>query len=282
MELPDGVGEPVPVVVRESPRPQLVLIQPPDRSQHSHRELAPRHFHAEHRDGKLVLHRDVLGHVERKRGLSHRGASGDDDQVPRLQSRGLAIEVAVARRNAGDVRRVVLVVQEVDAFHDLREQGLDLHESLARPRPGLGDLEDLGLGLVEQLPDVLAHAVQGAVGDLGRHLDQFPQDRALAHDLGVAPHVVCRRRIAGKSREVGNAAGLVLVLAYLDRLVHRDHVGGPAALDQPGDVAEDAAVVVPVEIAVGDDVADLVEGAVVDQESPEHGLLRVDRMRRNL
>src|SRR6266851_2669078 len=83
------------------------------------------------------------------------------------------------------------------------------------PCRGLGDLEDLGLGLVEQLPDILAHAVQGAVGDLGRDLDEFPQDRALPHDLGVAPHVVRRRRVAGKGREVGHAAGLVLVLAYL-------------------------------------------------------------------
>src|SRR6266851_2076397 len=57
---------------------------------------------------------------------------------------------------------------------------------------------------------------------------------------------------------------------------------GLAALDQSGNVAEDAAVVVPIEIAVGHDVADLVEGAVVDQEAPEHRLLCVDRMRRNL
>jgi len=113
-------------------------------------------------------------------------------------------------------------------------------------------------------------------------IDEFPEDRALAHDLGVAPHVVRRRRVAGKCRKIGDAAGLVLVLAYLDRFVHRDHVGGLAALDQSGNVAEDAAVVVPVEIAVGHDVADPVEGAVVDQEAPEHRLLCVDRMRRNL
>jgi len=93
---------------------------------------------------------------------------------------------------------------------------------------------------------------------------------------------VRRGRVAGKGREVGDAACLVLVLARLHRLVHRDDVGGLAALDQPGNVAEDAAVIVPVEIAVGDDVADFVEGAVVDQKASQHRLLGVDRMRRNL
>src|SRR5207244_6876973 len=104
-------------------------------------------------------------------------------------------------------------------------------------------------------------------------LDEFTEDRALPHDLGVAPHVVRRRRVAGKRRKIGDAAGLVLVLAYLDRLVHRDYVGGLAALDQSGNVAEDAAVVVPVEIAVGHDVADLVDGDVVDPEAREDRLL---------
>src|SRR4029077_15360268 len=99
-------------------------------------------------------------------------------------------------------------------------------------------------------PDILAHAIQSTVGDLGGNLDEFPQDRALADDLGVAPHVVRRGRVAGKSREIGNAAGFVLVLAYLDRLVHRDHIGGLAALDQSGNVAGELPEIGSAEISI--------------------------------
>ena len=82
--------------------------------------------------------------------------------------------------------------------------------------------------------------------------------------------------------EVGQAAGAVLVLARLDRLGDRDHVGRLALLDQLGDVAEDAAVVVAVEILGRDQVGDLVEGLVVEQQAAQQRLLGLDRMRRHL
>src|SRR5882724_4406073 len=194
----------------------------------------------------------------------------------------IAVEVAVARGNAGDVRRIVLVVQQVDALHDLSEQRLDFHEALTGPGPRLGDLEDLRFGLIEQLTDLLAHAVQSAIGDLGRDLDEFPQDRAFAHDLGVAPDVVGRRRASRERRQVGDTPGLVLVLARFYRLVDSDHVGRLALFDETGNVAENPPVIVPIKVIAADIVAHLVEGAVVDEQPPQHRLLRVDRVRRQL
>jgi predicted aspartyl protease len=47
-------------------------------------------------------------------------------------------------------------------------------------------------------------------------------------------------------------------------------------------VAEDAAVVVAVEIRLGDLVGDAVPGAVVEQQAAEQRLLGLDRMRRQL
>ena len=84
------------------------------------------------------------------------GRAGDDDQVARLQARGHLVEVDVAGRHAGDVRRVVAVVEVVDPLEHARQHRLDLEQALVAARARLGDLEDLRLGLVEQLPDLLA------------------------------------------------------------------------------------------------------------------------------
>jgi hypothetical protein len=46
-------------------------------------------------------------------------------------------------------------------------------------------------------------------------------------------------------------------------------------------VAEDAAVVVAVEVLRGDQVGDLVEGVVIEQQAAQQRLLRLDRMRRH-
>ena len=68
----------------------------------------------------------------------------------------------------------------------------------------------------------------------------------------------------------------------LQGLEHRHHVGRPAGLDQARDVAEDAPVVVAVEIALGDLVGDAVPGAVVEHQAAEQRLFGLDRMRRQL
>src|SRR6185503_8584223 len=53
-------------------------------------------------------------------------------------------------------------------------------------------------------------------------------------------------------------------------------------LDQPRDMAPDAAMVVAVEVLPRDDVGDPVEGLVVEQQRAEQRLLRLDRVRWNL
>jgi len=52
------------------------------------------------------------------------------------------------------------------------------------------------------------------------------------------------RRILGERAQVGDAAGLVPILARLDRFEHGNHVGRPAGFDQLADMAKDATVVV--------------------------------------
>jgi hypothetical protein len=131
------------------------------------------------------------------------------------------------------------------------------------------------------LPDLLAGGVEGALGDLGGHGCEAPLHRALAHQLGVAAHVERARRVLRQRGEIGAAAGLVLVLARLDRLVDRDDVGGPVGADQLRHMAPDAPVVVAVEVLAGDQIRDAVEGLVVQEERAEQRLLGFYRMRRH-
>jgi len=240
------------------------------------------HLHAEDRHRHQRMQRDVLGDIERERGLAHRGTPGDDDQLARLQARGLGVEVVEAGRHPGDVGGIVAVVEVIDALQHAREHRLDLLQPHAVPGAGLADLENARLGLVQELPHLLAARAERALGDLGGDLGEAPLHRALAHQLRVAPDVERARGVLRQRPEVGGAPGLVPVLARLDRFRHRDHVGGSAGLDQLRDVAPDAAVVVPVEVPGRDQVGDAVECLVVEEQPAEERLLRLDRVRRNL
>jgi hypothetical protein len=283
VELAHRVGEVRPLLVVQAPGAQLVLVDLGDRGKHAHRELARAHLHAEdgHRQAHARVQRHVLGDVEREGGLAHRGAPGDDDQVAGLQARGLLVELGEAGGHAGDVRRVVLVVEVVDALVDAREDRRDAEQPLVLARAGLGDLEDLRLGLVEQLVHVLAGRGEGGLGDLGGDVREAPLHRALADELRVAPDVERARGVLRERREVGRPARLVLVLARLDGFGDRDHVGRPSRLDEARDVPPDAPVVVAVEVLARHQVGDAVEGLVVEQQCAEQRLLRLHRVRRN-
>ena len=46
------------------------------------------------------------------------GLSGDDDEIAGLQARRHLVEIGEAGGNAGDVRRIVAVVQRLDPLDD--------------------------------------------------------------------------------------------------------------------------------------------------------------------
>ena len=190
----------------------------------------------------------MLGDVERERRLAHARPAGDDDEIAPLQAGGALVQIVVAGRNAGDVRRVVALIERFHPLHDAREQLLDVVESLLTPGTGLGNLEHFGLGLVEDLPDVLAGRVERRIGDFGAHFDQLSHDCAVANDLGIATDVLRRRSVLRQRAEIGEAPGPVAVLAGLDGLVDRHHVSRAAFLYELGDVAPDAPVIVAIEV----------------------------------
>ena len=61
----------------------------------------------------------------------------------------ILVEIGEAGGHAGDVGRIVAVVERLDALDDLRQQRADLLEVLLPARALLGDVQDLRFGLVE-------------------------------------------------------------------------------------------------------------------------------------
>ena len=208
-----------------------MLVDAGNRAEHASGELARAHLHAENRHRQAIDDGDMLGDVERQGRLAHRRTAGHDDQVAALQARGHFIELRITGRHAGDIGRIILAVEVIDFIEHAGEHRLDLEQSLILARAGLGDLEDLRLGLVKELPHLFAAWRKCALGNFGRHLRQAPLHRALAHQLGVAAHVERARRVLRQRREISGSAGLVLVLARLDRLGDGDHVGRTVVLE---------------------------------------------------
>ena len=100
----------------------LCCIDPPERSHHTHRQLLAAHFHAEDRHRHLLPDGHILGDVHGERGLAHRRAAGDDDQVAGLQAGGHVVQIGEAGGDAGDRR--LGTEQRVDAVDRLGQQRL--------------------------------------------------------------------------------------------------------------------------------------------------------------
>ena len=94
-------------------------------------------------------------HVERERGLSDRGARGEDDEVAGVHAGQQLVEFLEAGGHAG---HVLLALEQL---LELREG--DLQQLVDRPEvardPLVGDLEDEPLGVLDDLVEVVGCVV---------------------------------------------------------------------------------------------------------------------------
>jgi hypothetical protein len=197
---------------------------------------------------------------------------------PSCRPGGHLVQVDEARRLPGDRSRIL--VELVQAAHDVGEQGRHLREALARAPARLPDLEDLGLGLVQELARLAPLGGIGRVRDIGPDLGQLAHDRPLANDLRVAADVGGRRRAGGELVQVRDAAHVPDLAIDLQRLGDREHVRRLVVLDELGDGAPQHAVVRAVEIRLADEVADPVPCGIGEQQPAQHRLLGFHRVRR--
>ena len=272
-------GEPRPVVVPQRAGPNPLLVDSPERGEHSHGELLGRHLHAEHDDRQLGADRRRLDDVHRERGLPHRGPPRDDHQVAVLQARGLAIEIRESGRHPGD--RVFTPRQLVDALHHAGEHVLYGYGLPPARAASLRDLEDAAFGVVEQIGHSAALGTERRIRDLGAGPDQVAEHRALADDLRVRDDVRGAGGVLGELGEVGEATGRFELTVPVEPLGDGDGIAWLTVLAQARDRVEHRAVVAAIEVRPGEDVGDPVPGAVVDEHSPQHRLLGLDRVRRD-
>ncbi|MCY1258040.1 hypothetical protein D9M70_62410 [compost metagenome] len=195
-----------------------------------------------------------------------------------MQAAGFLVEVGVAGGQAGD--GVVGVEQGVDAVDGLGQQVVDAHRATGF-RSGLGDLEDLPFSLVENLGGSATFRVERAVGDFGTDTDQLAQRRPFANDLRIGLDVGDGRGVFRQFTEVTEATDL-RSLTFLVQLLGQGHdVDRHVLIGQLGDRTENQAVVMSIEIAVGDLIEHTLPGVVVQHQTTEYSLFGFDGMRRH-
>jgi hypothetical protein len=173
----------------------------------------------------------MLGNVDGQCRLAHGRAGRQHDQVAGLHARGHAVQVVKAGGHTRDVVRVVgHLLHPVQQFD---HQAVHALEALLHARAFFADVEDLLLGLVQDLVHRLALGVEGVGGDLVAGADQLAQDGALAHDLGIAADVAGAGHVLRQRVQVGQPPHLLGLAQTLQLLVDRDDVGRLAGIDQP-------------------------------------------------
>jgi hypothetical protein len=171
--------------------------------------------------GKLEAQCDVLADVERERGLAHRRPARHDHEVAFLQAGGHSVQVAVTGGHAGDVGRVVAVVQRLDAVDHAGQQRSQPLEILRAARPLFGDMQHLGLGFVEDRLGAAAQRVVRGVGDLAGRRGQLAQNGPFADDRRVVADIRGRRHVLNQGTQVGKPADIVELLHGRQRLRQR-------------------------------------------------------------
>lgn len=279
MELAQGVGQALPLFIGQLAVPHLVLVDPPHGRKKTGGELGARHFHREDCHRQTALDRHVLGHIEGQRSLAHPRTSSQHDHVGGLKARGFFVQIRQAGGNPSNPGGRIPVVQLLNPIHHLSQNGLDGHKAAGGTCTGLGNLEHLGLRLIQQGLGVLAGRRQGAGSDLIAYRHQFAKNCTFTDDFAIAAYVCGRWRTVGDFSQIGEAAHVFGFAILFEGLIHRNHVGRLAHFDQLGDLPEDTAMVIPVEVHLIDDVPHPLPDRVVDQQAANQRLLRLDGVR---
>ena len=228
----------------------------------------------------LVGAGDVEGDVGGERGLAHRRAAGEDQEVGGVQAAEALVEVDEAGGEAGEAA-VALVggVRDLDRVDDGAAEGLEAAVDLALLAElveRLLGLDDLVLGLAVDLD------ARRLLGDVLADHDQLAADGEVVDELGVVAGGEERDRGAGEADEVGGAAELLEAGVLLEEGLDGDRGGQRVAADALGGDLEDAGVHRVEEVRRLHDAGDPVVDVVVDEERAEQRLLGLDVVRQAL
>jgi hypothetical protein len=220
----------------------------------------------------------MFGDVDGERGLTHRGAAGDDQQIAAPQATRFGIEVDEAGRQSA--RLVGIVVQIVDLIDQSRQRLLGADVSLAAAR-AFGDREDLALGVLDELARRLALFVPDRARDLSAHGDERTQQRALLDDLRIRACVGGAGRIARQCAEIGKTARIGQLAETLQMFGDGDRIAGLRLAGERRDAFENDLVIGAEEIIRDDDIADAIPRGAIEHQSAKHRLFGFDGVRRS-
>jgi len=221
----------------------------------------------------------MLSDVDGKSRLAHGRTRRQHHQIARLQAGCHLVQIVEAGGHTGDV--VGVVGHLLHAVEQVHHQRIHRLETLLHARAFFADVEDLLLGLVQDLVHRPALGVEGSGSDLVAGCHQLAQDGALAHDLGVAADVagtghVLRQRV--QVTQTTRGIGMALVLQLLE---DRDHIGRFGGVDQRTNGSVDQLVLMAVKVTVDQQIPHPIPCAVVEQQTTEHAGFGFDGVRRH-
>src|SRR5205085_4002219 len=208
--------------------------------------------------------------------LPHRGAGGDDDQVPGLKAGREPVEVAEAGRDAGDVG--ACLEQRRDPLEAVLEQLLDVAELLRDP--ALRQVEERLLGAVDEQRG-LTGPIEAESLDLTADSDEPTEGRHLADDPRVMRGVGGRRDERGKLVDTAAAADVLELTPLLQLVDERDRVDGLPFCVERERGAVYLRVALAIEVARVEHFADRTDRAGGEEHRPENRFLGFEVLRRD-
>ena len=212
----------------------------------------------------------MLRDAQGKAALAHRRPTGDDDEIRRLQSCELLIQLHKAGGQPRD--RAFALIERVDhldrAFDDV------LHRDRVALELLRGDVKDQGFRAVEQQVGFLRLLVAFA-GDVGRGANERAEDGFLLDDAAVILGIGRGRDDGRQRRQVAGSADFFEQVALFQRLRDRDEIDGRIGLVERQEGREDVPVGVFIEHGVVEQLRRVDEGFFLDEHRAEDGLLRL-------
>ncbi len=129
MRLADHTGaldEAVPFIIGEVARADVLGINPRFHGKKPIDQLVARHFQTENRHGFVLLKSDIFRHIEDESRLSHGRTGSHQNQIGRLETRRLVIQIQKARRDTGHV--AFRMGRFFDAVHGIHDNLPNRHE----------------------------------------------------------------------------------------------------------------------------------------------------------
>ena len=142
----NGFRQPWPFFIGQFASAQMPLVNAANRADDTYSKLRRTHLHREDGHRQAFIQSHMFCNIDGQCGLAHGRACCKNDQIPRLQASGHAVQVI---KPGGHTRHIIGVVSHLlHAVQQLNHQRVHPLKTLLVARALLPNIEDLLLGLV--------------------------------------------------------------------------------------------------------------------------------------